>query len=117
MLKEVYNSTDSSEVHLASTLLADHGFHVQVENELTNSVLGMAVGVSLMVPEEEYEAAHQMLVEGGYLPDERLSDEVQEAEGLSPQQKLKKQMMWVLIGLLVLLILFALYSRYLESIS
>lgn len=117
MLKEIYNSTEANEVHLASTLLSDRGFHVQVENELTNSVLGMAVGVSLLVPEEEYDEAHHVLVEAGYLPDERLSDEEQEKSGLAAQKKLQNQMMWIIIGLLLLLVIFALYSRYLAMIS
>lgn len=113
-LVEVLNSCDANYVHLAYTLLSDKGFFVRVENENTNAIPGLSVGVSLMVREEDAEVAIKALEEAKIIPLQEV-----EAERLASQMAHEQGRRWhklwvILLILVVVLAILALYTYYLN---
>lgn len=113
MLVEVFNSKDSGQVHLAYSLLAAEELFVRLENEHTNEILGMSLGVSIMVREEDYAEARRLLEEAGYLPSESAEIEQLEAELARERKGLAKKMTFIVLGIIILLILSYFVSKHL----
>lgn len=114
-LVEVLNSNDANYIHVAHSLLTDRGFFVRVENENTNVIPGLSVGVSLMVKEEELEEALKALEEAGILPSQTDSPEELEAKMKDEREKNGMKIWRVLIILLVVLGLFALWTTFISK--
>ena len=114
-LVEVLNSSDANYIHVAHSLLSDRGFFVRVENENTNIIPGLSVGVSLMVREEEVEEALKVLEDAGVIPSQNDSPEALE-EQMEAERKGDRRKLWrVLIFLVIALGLFALWAVYLNN--
>lgn len=113
-LVEVLNSYDANYVHLAYTLLSDKGFFVRVENENTNAIPGLSVGVSLMVREEDAEVAIKALEEAKIIPPQEVEAE-RLASQMAHEQGRRWRKLWViLLILVVVLAILALYTYYLN---
>lgn len=114
-LVEVLNSQDANYVHLAHSLLSDKGFFVRVENENTNLIPGLSVGVSLMVREEDAAAAIKALEEAEIIPPQEA--EVEELASLTAKEQGQRwHKLWIiLLILVVVLAVLALYTYYLNQ--
>lgn len=114
-LVEVLNSHDANYVHLAHSLLSDKGFFVRVENENTNLIPGLSVGVSLMVREEDADAAIKALEEAEIIPPQEA--EANELASLAEKEQGKQwHKLWIiLLILVVVLAILALYTYYLNQ--
>lgn len=116
-LVEVLNSNDAQYIHFAHTLLSDRGIFVRVENENTNVIPGLSVGVSLMVKEEDLEKALSALEEAGIIPSQTDSPE-ELGEKMEAERKKEGRKIWrLLLILLVLLVFFALWVIFLNNNS
>lgn len=111
---EVFNSTDLGEANLVYTLLKDRGFFVRKENEHMNNALGISVGISIMVREEDYADACALLKEAGYLLYDQAEDEASLEAIRKEHRAFQKKMTFILIGLAILLAAFAVATRYLS---
>ncbi len=109
-LVEILNSNDANYIHVAHSLLSDKGFFVRVENENTNVIPGLSLGVSLMVREEELNEALKTLEEAGIIPSQSDSPEVIEKK-LDDERKTDRRKIWRLLFILLLALgLLALWS-------
>lgn len=107
---EILNSNDANYIHVAHSLLSDKGFFVRVENENTNVIPGLSLGVSLMVREEELNEALKTLEEAGIIPSQSDSPEVIEKK-LDDERKTDRRKIWRLLFILLLALgLLALWS-------
>lgn len=113
MLVEVFNSKDSGQVHLAYSLLQAEELFVRLENEHTNEIPGMSVGVSIMVREEDYGEARRLLEEAGYLPSESVEIEQIEAELEAERKGLARKMTFIVLVIIILFILSYFVSTHL----
>lgn len=114
-LVEILNSNDANYIHLAHSLLSDKGFFVRVENENTNIIPGLSVGVSLMVKEEDAAEALKTLEEADVIPRQSDSPEALE-EKMKTERKGNRYKVWyLLVVLLVALGALFLWTTYLSK--
>ena len=103
-LVELLNSQDANYIHLAGNILNEKGIFNRVENEITNIIPGMSVGVSLMVKSEELNLAKKALEDADLIPkDKDTPEELQ--RHFNQEQKENRRRIYNLILLLILLLL------------
>lgn len=114
-LVEVLNSYDANYIHIASSLLAKYGIFVRVENELTNLIPGMSIGVSLMVKKEDAEKAIKILEENSIIPNQ-CEDPDKLLRSMNQTQKKESNKIYMLIIYLLLILAgFALWITFVNN--
>ena len=65
--KQIFTSHSSNEVYAAKNYLDSEGIESWIQNELSAQVYGAAVDTpKLMVKEQDFEKATEILIRGGY---------------------------------------------------
>ncbi len=103
-LVELLNSQDANYIHLAGNILNEKGIFNRVENEITNIIPGMSVGVSLMVKSEELNLAKKALEDADLIPKDKDTPE-ELLRHFNQEQKENRRRIYNLILLLILLLL------------
>lgn len=114
-LVEVLNSQDANYIHIASSLLAKYGIFVRVENELTNLITGMSIGVSLMVKKEDAEKAIKILEENSIIPNQSEAPDKLLRSMNQTQKKESHKIFMLTFYLLLVLAGFALWITFVNN--